>query len=108
MQSEYNVKFLETAKDLDQFQDSTIVTDHNDTPAQINTSQNIFFINYQWKGSISMNVIVHLVFHLYITEEPWMYVSLITYDCQQMAQIEYVLPPRNTRNAVHQADNKGH
>ena len=31
-QNEYIAKFLESSKDLDQFQDSTIVTDHIDIP----------------------------------------------------------------------------
>ena len=33
MQNKYIAKFLESSKDLDQFQDRTIVTDHTDIPA---------------------------------------------------------------------------
>ena len=55
-----------------------------------------------------MNVPPHLIFYLYVTEEPQLCVSTIIYDCWWRVQTESVPPPEHPTNVVYRADSQSH
>ena len=52
-----------------------------------------------------MNVLAYIIFYLYITKEPQVFISLTIYNCWWKAQTESVQPSSSTTNDVHWADN---